>query len=260
MGLEGESGATDSCLRATSPAPLMCLLWPVGGQWGAPGLRAEQPLVPGWGHQLGHGLWPEKQAWGVHQSGRTPALDLQQDGGESPVWAWDRAGRGHRGGVPGRGPRPSAGSWQRSPHPSGLGVCRSAEERDRAGSSHQANPGCLFPFPSSEQGSGGWGRVVLGQCSPSTKAIPWRWPRRGFTRACVGGLSSWAGSWSPGIWKSGTGDSAPHLLTQSAPPFPGPDVLALRQKRCAHPSLPVGCRQSRGESSDGTRRGCRNPV
>lgn len=65
---------------------------------------------------------------------------------------------------------------------------------------------------------------------------------------------------SPGIWKSGTEDSAPHLPIQSAPPFPGPDVLALRQKRCAHPSFPVGCRQSRGESSDGTRRGCRSPV
>ncbi|XP_036180070.1 transmembrane protease serine 13 isoform X2 [Myotis myotis] len=51
-----------------------------GGQWGAPGLRAEQPLVPGRGHQLGDRLRPEEQAWRVHQSDGAPALDIQQDG------------------------------------------------------------------------------------------------------------------------------------------------------------------------------------
>lgn len=133
----------------------------------------------------------------------------------------------------------------------------------RAGQSREqpsGQPRLPISFSFLRTGLRGLGKGGPRPVHPSTKAIPWRWPRRGFTRACVGGLSSWAGSWSPGIWKSGTGDSAPHLLTQSAPPFPGPDVLALRQKRCAHPSLPVGCRQSRGESSDGTRRGCRNPV
>ncbi|XP_023604326.1 transmembrane protease serine 13 isoform X2 [Myotis lucifugus] len=51
-----------------------------GGQRGSPGLRAERPLVPGRGHQLGDGLRPEEQARRVHQSDGAPALDIQQDG------------------------------------------------------------------------------------------------------------------------------------------------------------------------------------
>lgn len=63
----------------------MCPLSPVGRQWGASCLRAEQPLVPGRCHQLGHRLWPEKQTWCVHQSDRSSSLDLQQDGGKIPA-------------------------------------------------------------------------------------------------------------------------------------------------------------------------------
>lgn len=74
-----------------SPAPwLTYSLSPSGRQRGTSCLPAEQPLVPGGCHQLGHRLWPEKQAWGVHQSDRSPSLDLQQDGGEclAPALHW----------------------------------------------------------------------------------------------------------------------------------------------------------------------------
>ena len=89
LGLEGESG-DDLMIRVVNL--LMRVHSPVGRQRGAPGLRAEPPLVPGRGHQLGRGLWPEKQTWRVHQSDGSPPLDIQQDGGESPAGCVHPAG------------------------------------------------------------------------------------------------------------------------------------------------------------------------
>lgn len=54
-----------------------------GGQRGAPGVRGQRALVCGWCDELGDGMWPEEQAWGIHTCDETPQLDLQQNGGEA---------------------------------------------------------------------------------------------------------------------------------------------------------------------------------
>lgn len=157
-GWSGNRVPTISCSRTTSPTLLMCMFSPVGRQWGAPGLRAEQALVPGRSHQLGHRLWPEKQTRRVHQSDRTPALDIQQDGGESLCGTQTEQVGNPEGGVPRRGPRLSPRSWQRFPHILVFrGVCKVQKIGTGQESSIRLPASCVYilPLPSAEQSSKG---------------------------------------------------------------------------------------------------------
>lgn len=148
-GWSGNHVPTISCSRTTSPTLLMCMFSPIGRQWGAPGLRAEQALVSGRSHQLGHRLRPEKQTWRVHQSDRTPALDIQQDGGESLCGTLTEQMGNSEGGVPGRGPKLSLGFSAKVPSYSCVQRCsQSAKDWDRTGVEYQASSS-LYLYPSS---------------------------------------------------------------------------------------------------------------
>lgn len=164
-GWSGNHVPTISCSRTTSPTLLMCAFSPIGRQWGSPGLRAEQALVSGRSHQLGHRLWPEKQTWGIHQSDRTSALDIQQDGGESLCGTLTEQAGKSKGGVPGRGPRLYPGSWQRFPR---VLVFRGVHKVQKTGTGQESNirlpASCVYilPLPSTEQSSKGCKGVGLG--------------------------------------------------------------------------------------------------